>query len=62
MNETEKLDYVEKELEALYEDLDANINEQILLRKFLKNLLEVVKGATPTYNLNGIHQSNELMG
>ena len=61
MNEKEKLNYIEKKLTAIYEDLDVNVNQQLLLRKFLKNLLEVIKGANPTYNLNEIHQqSNDL--
>lgn len=51
MNGTERLDYVKKELEAIYEDLDSNVNQQILIRHFLKSLLEVTKGAEPTQAL-----------
>lgn len=43
MEEKEKLNYARKELEAIYEDLNTNVNQQILLRKFIKNLLEVIK-------------------
>lgn len=45
MNKKEKLNYIKKELEAIYEDLEVNVNQQILLRRFLKNLLDVTKGA-----------------
>lgn len=54
MNESEKSVFIEKELEAIYEDLDANINESILLRYFLKDLLNVIKGAEPSYQLSKI--------
>lgn len=48
MNEQERLDYVGKELEAIYEDLEANINQQLLIKKFLKQLLGVLKETEAT--------------
>lgn len=50
MNEHERFEFVAKELAAIYEDLDANVQQQILLRKFIKNLLDVTNGAEPLYN------------
>lgn len=57
MDDKERIEYVKKELEAIYEDLDANINEQVLLQKFLKSALDVAKGAEPTYKLSEIKKS-----
>lgn len=57
MEEKERLEFVTKEIEAIYEDLDANVNEQLLLRKFLKSALDVAKGAEPTYKLSEIKKS-----
>lgn len=54
MNEKEKFEFIEQELEAIYEELDVNINQSILLRYFLKYLLKVVKGAEPSYQLSKI--------
>lgn len=54
MEEKERLEFVTKEIEAIYEDLDANLNEQLLLRKFLKSALDVAKGAEPIYKLSEI--------
>lgn len=54
MDEKERFDFLAKEVEAIYEDFDANVNQQILLRCFLKNALEVIKGAEPYYKLSEI--------
>lgn len=43
MNEQERLDYAGKELEAIYEDLEENIKQQLLIKKFLGKLLTVLK-------------------
>lgn len=43
MNEQERLDYAGKELEAIYEDLEENIKQQLLIKKFLGKLLLVIK-------------------
>jgi len=51
MNEQERLDYAKKELEAIYEDLEANIQEQLLIKDFLGNLLVVLKDSEPSCNL-----------
>lgn len=58
MDEKERLDFVTKELEAIYEDWDANVNEQLLLRKFLKSVLNVAKGVEPAYILSEIKKSS----
>lgn len=54
MDEQDRQKFVEKELEAIYEEIDANINESILLRYFLKELIKVIKGAEPSYQLSKI--------
>lgn len=54
MNAQEKFEFIEHELEAIYEELDININQTILLRYFLKDLLNVIKGAEPSYQLSKI--------
>jgi len=56
MDEEKRLKCVEEELEAIYEDFDANVNQQILLRKFLKNILNVAKGADSAYKLSDLIQ------
>lgn len=43
MNAEERLDYGWKELEAIYEELEKNIEHQLLIKKFLKKLLDVLK-------------------
>lgn len=54
MNENERFDYVKEELNAIYEELDTNINQQVLLRHFLKNLLSVANGEEPDCQLSKI--------
>lgn len=60
MNEQERFDFIVKELEAIYEDFDANVNHLILVRKFMKKLFEVTKGAEPLYSLNEIIQAIQV--
>ncbi len=49
MNKQERQKYVVAEIEAIYEEVDNSINQLILARKFLKNLVDVAKGAEPEY-------------
>lgn len=49
MNECERKKFVEKEIEAIYEEIDGSIDQLILLRRFLKELVLVSKGAEPNY-------------
>lgn len=56
MNEKEILELVIKELEAIYEDLDINVNQLVLLRDFLKNLLSGTKNTKLSYSLNEIRE------
>lgn len=51
MNEQERLEFAEKELEAIYEDLEANIQQQLLIKKFLWQLLETLKESEVNYVL-----------
>lgn len=50
MNEEERKNYVIKELEAIYEEIDNSINQLVILRRFLKNLVNVSKGSEPNYD------------
>lgn len=49
MNTEQRKIFVIKELEAIYEEIDASIDKLIILRRFLKNLVDVSKGAEPQY-------------
>jgi hypothetical protein len=50
MNEEARKEFVIKELEAIYEEMDNSVNQLVILRKFLKNLVDVSKGAEPDYD------------
>lgn len=50
MNNEERRIFVIEELEAIYEEIDNSINQLVILRKFLKNLVNVSKGADPHYD------------
>lgn len=50
MNDEERKIFVIEELEAIYEEIDNSINQLVLTRRFLKNLVEVSKGAEPNYD------------
>ena len=49
MNEEERNTYVVEELEAIYEEIDNSINHLVILRRFLKNLVDVSKGNEPNF-------------
>lgn len=59
MNEQEQFTFVTKEIEAIYEDFDDKVNQLILLRYFLNNLLSVTKGAEPSYQFSEIKNKIE---
>lgn len=50
MNEEERKKFVIEELEAIYEEIDNSINQLVLSRRFLKNLVNISKGAEPHYD------------
>lgn len=50
MNEAERKEFVVNELDAIYEEMDNSINQLVILRRFLKNLVNVSKGAEPNYD------------
>lgn len=50
MNDEERKKYVTEELEAIYEEIDNSINQLVILRRFLKNLVNVSKGLEPNYD------------
>lgn len=54
MNDKEKLNYVCKEIEAIYQDFDTTVDQLILERKFLKELLKISQDKIPAYELNKI--------
>jgi len=49
MNEKERQEFVYKEIEAIYEEIDNSVNQLVLSRRFLKKAIEVSKGAEPNY-------------
>lgn len=50
MNEEERKQFIIDELDAIYEEIDCSINQLVILRRFLKNLVNVSKGAEPNYD------------
>lgn len=50
MNDEERKEFVVNELDAIYEEMDNSINQLVILRRFLKNLVNVSKGAEPNYD------------
>lgn len=50
MNDEERKEFVANELDAIYEEMDNSINQLVILRRFLKNLVNVSKGAEPNYD------------
>lgn len=54
MNERERQELINKEIEALYEELDNTINQLVILRPFFKNLLNVINGTEPAYEFSKI--------
>lgn len=56
MNEKDKLNFVCKEIEAIYQDFDITVEQLILERQFLKDLIAVSKDEKPFYSLNKIRK------
>lgn len=50
MNDEERKKFVIDELDAIYEEMDNSINYLVILRRFLKNLVDVSKGKDPNYD------------
>lgn len=50
MDDNERKKFVIEELEAIYEEIDNSINQLVLSRRFLKNLVNVSKGSEPNYD------------
>lgn len=50
MDEEERKNFVINELDAIYEEIDNSINQLVILRRFLKNLVDVSKGKEPNYD------------
>jgi len=46
--------FVKNELEAIYEEFDTYINQLILLKPFMKDLIQVLNGLEPSYRLSDI--------
>lgn len=55
----DQFEFVTKEIEAIYEDFDSNIEQLITIRAFLKITLNVIKGAKPFYQLSEVKSNNE---
>ena len=52
MDDHEKLEFVTKELIAIYEDYESLVKQHALTVKFLKNLIEFAKGTNSPYSVN----------
>lgn len=49
MNDEERREYIKKEMEAIYEEFAHTIDQLLLLKYFLKDLIFVSKGEVPDY-------------
>jgi len=58
MEKMETKTFVKNELETIYEEFDVYINQLILLKPFMKDLIQVLNGKEPTYNLSDIIKKN----
>ncbi len=56
MTEQKRQEFIKKELQAIYDEFNANISQLIILKPFLKDLISVVDGAEPRYDLDEIIQ------
>lgn len=56
MNEQERQEFINKEVEALYEELENTINQLVMLRPFFKDLLHVINGGDPSYHFSKLVQ------
>jgi len=54
MNKTNRQEYIQQELEAIYEEFSTYIEQLTILKPFLKDLVAVANGAEPSYKLNKI--------
>ncbi len=54
MKETETLTFIQNELEAIYEEFDTYLNQLIILKPFIKDLIQASKGLEATYKLSNI--------
>lgn len=59
MEETELKNFVKNELETIYEEFDAYINQLLILKPFIKDLIQVVNGAQPRYKLSDIFETKK---
>jgi len=50
MNEEERRDFIDKEIEAIYEEIDNSVNQLALIKRFLQKVVEVSKGEEPNYD------------
>lgn len=47
-------EFIIKELEIIYEEYENHLNQLLILKPFLKDLIYVAKGEKPTYKLSEI--------
>ena len=59
MEQTETNVFVKNELEAIYEEFDKYINQLIILKPFIKDLMQVLNGLEPSYKLSDISKKNK---
>ena len=54
MNEKERQEFIKKEIEAIYEEFNAYVNQLNILKPFFQNLVDVANGANTIYELNEV--------
>lgn len=54
MKKETKNEFITKELEAIYEEYEIYVNQLVMLKPFLKDLIFVINGENPTYKLSEI--------
>ncbi|MDD3435714.1 MAG: hypothetical protein PHC64_01025 [Candidatus Gastranaerophilales bacterium] len=56
----ERREFIRKELQAIYDEFNICINQMIMLKPFIKDLIDVTEGAQPTYDLVGFIQKDKI--
>jgi len=60
MNEQQKQEFINNEIEALYEELNDSINKLVMLRPFFQDLLKVIHGGESSYKFGEIFHKDEV--
>ena len=58
MNEQGRQEFINREVEALYEELENSINQLVMLRPFFQDLLKVIHGGEPSYKFSEVPKTS----